>query len=1074
MATTAGYLRFPSIHGDTIVFGSEDDLWTVPADGGIARRLTANLAETSRPRLSPDGQLLAFTSREEDHPEAWVMPAEGGQARRLTYLGAPTTAVVGWSPDGRVVVVSAGGQPFRGWTMPLLVDPESGAVEQLPVGPCRELSWAPDANGLALGRYAFDPARWKRYRGGTAGQLWVDRNGSGTFRRVLSDLAGNLVCPMWVRDRIYFLSDHEGIGNIYSIRPGGGDLRRHTDHDSYYVRFPSSDGTRIVYQHAAEIWLLDPAADTATRVDVQTQSPRVQRNRKFVPAADFLTGFSVHPDGRSVAVETRGQLFDLPLWEHAARPLGPGTGVRQRLGVWLPDARSLVAVSDEGGEEHLVVHGEDGSRALDVDSDIGDVHELVAAPVGDDRVAVVNQRHELWVVETATGQARRLDASTAGELSGVAWSPDGTWLAYSIAETRTTRSIRVVEVTSGAVHRVTRPEFRDFAPAWDPNGRFLYFLSARVFDPVPDEHYFDLGFPKTVKPFVVPLRADDVSPFRPEPRPMKPDAAGNGETATPAAEPVRIDVEGLDRRAVELPVEVGRYLQMAVLRDAVLLLSAPVEGMLGQDWTADPPPTFTIEKVAIPSAKKTALVPGVSGFAVSRDLSTLVYRSGKKVRAITAGEKPPEGEGVDDNPGRHSGWIDLGRVRVNIDPAAEWRQMYREAWRLQRDYFWDAGMSDVDWQLVHDRYLPVLERVSARSEFADLMWDMQGELGTSHAYEQGGDYRATPSYGLGFLGADLVLDRSGRWKVERIVRADHWSPELGSPLEAPGVGVRDGDTILAVNGRPVGRDHSPAAELVNQAGLDVELTIGDARGRRPRRVVVTTLRAEEPARYREWVDGRRRYVHQATDGRVGYLHVPNMIAQGYAEFHRAFLTECERDALIVDVRDNGGGNVSQLLLEKLARKRIGYDLLRYGPPEPYPSESPAGPMVCITNQNAGSDGDIFSHCFKLFGLGTLIGTRTWGGVIGINVIRKLVDGGLTTQPQASFWFNDVGFGVENYGTDPDVVVDIAPQEWAAGTDPQLDRAISHISRELRKHKPADPEKTPRPPLTLPKGLPPRS
>jgi tricorn protease len=1068
MATNVGYLRFPAIRDETVVFGSEDDLWTVPATGGVARRLTANLAETARPQLSPDGRWLAFTSREEGQPEAWLMPAEGGQARRLTFLGNATTATVGWSPDGRLAIVSAARQPFRWWTMPLLVDPNSGATEELPVGPCRDLSWAPGGGGLAIVRNAYDPARWKRYRGGTAGQLWVDRAGDGKFRRLLADLDTNLAQPMWVGGRIYFVSDHEGVGNLYSVRPTGADLRRHTDHDRFYVRYPNTDGARIVYQHAAEIWLYDPATDQSARIDIETRSPRVQRNRRFVPAADFMTAYTVHPDGRSITVETRGQLFDLPLWEQAARPLSPGTGVRQRAACWLPGGEFLVAVSDEGGEEHLVVHGPDGTRTLELREDIGDVHELVAAPAGPARVAVVNQRHELWVVDVGAGSARLLDASEAGALAGAAWSPDGGWLAYAVALTRTSRSIRIVEVSSGARHDVTRPEFRDFAPAWDPSGRYLYFLSGRVFDPVPDEHFFDLGFPKTVKPYVVPLRLDARSPFRPEPRPMRNPPASD-DTKTDAT--VVLDIEELHRRAVELPVPAGRYLALSVLDDAVLLLSAPVEGILNRVFGGDPPPKFSIEKVDIPDGRISTIVPSCNDFAVSADRSTLVYRAGKRLRAIAAGAKPPEPEGGDDKPGRHTGWLDLDRIRVNVDPAAEWRQMYQEAWRLQRDYFWTADMSGVDWVEVRERYLPLLDLVSARSEFADLMWDMQGELGTSHAYEQGGDYRKSPSYGLGFLGADLALDRSGRWSVRQVIRADHWDAGQGSPLDVPGVRVRDGDTILAVNGRPVGRDRPVQAELVNTAGLDVELTIGDARGRNPRRVVVRTVPDEEGLRYRAWVEDRRRYVHEHTDGRVGYVHVPDMSPRGYAEFHRSYLTEAARDALIVDVRDNGGGFVSQLLLEKLARQRVGYDLLRYGPAEPYPADSPAGPMVCVTNQNAGSDGDIFSHCWKLFGLGPLVGTRTWGGVIGIDVVRKLVDDGLTTQPQASFWFTDVGFGVENYGTDPDVVVDITPQDWAAGADPQLDRALELIARELRRHRAGDPMKAKRPRLPLPNGLP---
>ena len=1075
--TTApdAYLRFPTISGDTLAFVTEDDLWTVPAAGGVARRLTANLAEVSRPRLSPDGKLVAFVSREEEHPEVWCMPAAGGAARRLTYLGSLTTNVIGWSPDGRIFAVSGAGQPFRRWTMPMLIDPSNGAIERLALGPCREGSFAPDGAGMVLGRYAVDPARWKRYRGGTAGQLWVDRTGDGAFRRVLADIGHDLASPVWVGNRIYFVSDHEGIDNIYSIRPTGADLRRHTDHDEFYARFPASDGRLITYQHAGEIWLLDPSADTSTRVEIVTSSPRVQRNRKFVAADQFLTGFAPHPDGRSVVVETRGQLFDLPLWEDAARPLrpvedGPTTdrpsAVRQRLAVWLPDGQTVVAVTDEGGDEGLVVHSPDGVRRLAVSADIGDVHEMHAAPVGDPRVAIVNQRYELWVVDVDTGRARMLDASTVGGLADAAWSPDGAWIAYSRQESPNGRSIRLASAGGGTVHAVTRAEFRDFAPAWDPTGRFLYFLSARVFDPVRDEHFLDLNFPQSVKPFVVPLRAGDRSPFQPSPRAMK-TAPEDGSDAVV----VEIDVDGLDRRATMLPVEVGRYSRLVALSDALLALSEPVTGTLGTDFLVEPPPKARIQRIEIPTGKMTTLVEPVNGFAVSADRSTLVYRSGTRLRALAAGQKPPEGE--DDRPGRASGWLDLGRIKVSIDPAAEWRQMYREAWRLQRDYFWDADMSGVDWQHVYDRYLPLLDRIGARSELADLLWEMQGELGTSHAYEFGGHYRKPPAYPLGFLGADLALDRSGRWKVEHVVRADHWDRAAGSPLEGAGVDVREGDTILAINGQRVGRDRSPAAELVHQAGADVELTVGDARGRRPRRVVVRTVAAEEPLRYREWVQDRRRYVHEATDGQVGYVHVPDMGVNGFAEFHRSFLLELERPALVVDIRDNGGGFVSQLLLEKLARPRLGWILLRYGPALPYPEGSPAGPMVCVTNQDAGSDGDIFSHCWKLLQLGPLVGTRTWGGVVGIDIIRRLVDGGLTTQPQASFWFTDVGFGVENYGTDPDVVVDKAPQDWAAGADPQLDRAIALVTKALRAHNPRTPKPADRPRLPLPKRLPPR-
>jgi tricorn protease len=399
--------------------------------------------------------------------------------------------------------------------------------------------------------------------------------------------------------------------------------------------------------------------------------------------------------------------------------------------------------------------------------------------------------------------------------------------------------------------------------------------------------------------------------------------------------------------------------------------------------------------------------------------------------------------------------------------------MYREAWRFQRDHFWVPDMSGVDWERVRERYAPLVERVASRIEFSDLMWEMLGELGTSHAYEIGGDITPPPPYPIGHLGCDLTfLPRSGRWRIEHIVGGDSWDPARDSPLNAPGVNVQPGDTILAVGGQPVGADTPPHALLVHQANLDVELTVGDRRGRNPRTVVVRTLRDETPARYREWVEQNRAYVHERTRGRVGYVHVPNMGPLGYSEFHRYYLAEVDRGALIVDVRFNGGGHVSQLIIEKLARERVGYAATRWGEPGPYPSDSPAGPLVCLTNERAGSDGDIFTHVFKLKGLGPVIGKRTWGGVIGITLRHVLVDNGITTQPEFSFWFRDVGWGVENYGTDPDHDIDIRPQDHAAGEDPQMEKALELVQRALRTHRPLRPDLRRRPKRTLPK-LPPR-
>ena len=1100
MPETSGYLRHPSLREDTIAFVTEDDLWSVSAAGGVARRLTANLSEVSHPALSPDGRFVAFTSREEHHPEVYCMPAAGGPAARLTYLGSSAT-VRGWTPDGRILFTSETGRPFHHMIHAYAVAPEGGPVERLPFGPTREIGFGRGGrNGrtpVVLGRNTADPARWKRYRGGTAGDLWIDPKGDGNFRRLLR-LPGNPASPMWIGDRIWFLSDHEGIGNLYSTKTDGTDLRRHSDHDEYYARFAKTDGTRIVYQHAAEIWLHDPATDEGRRVEVDLHSPRVQRQRKFVAADRYLGGFALHPAGHSIALETRGKLFTMPLWEEAVRQYGRPDGVRYRLAAWVGDGSSIVVVSDEGGEDGIEIHKAGDAIGWRLEPlDLGCITDMATPPSGT-HIAVANHRHELHLVDLDEGTSRLLDRSEHGALDGVVWSPDGRWLAYSFATTARTRSIKVCEVASGATHLVTQPEFRDVHPSWDPEGKYLYFLSYRVFDPVYDSLYFDLGFPRAVRPYLVTLSAEDPSPFVPRPRgmggatPPKPaekpaeapapaktksgkKKADKAEAAAPAkpdgAPPMRIDLEGISQRVVPVPVPEGRYSQVAGIKGKILLTSWPVQGSLGRDSLSGATgPRGTLEAYDLAEQRHDVLTGGINRFEVSRDGQTLAYRSGRRLRVVKAGEKPPDN---DEGTSRRSGWLDLDRVRVSVDPGSEWMQMFKEAWRLQRDHFWAEDMSGVDWWLVLDRYLPLVVKVATRLEFSDLMWEMQGELGTSHAYELGGDYRPAPAYLIAHLAADLGYDEdAGAWRFTHIVDGDPWDPEAGSPLRAPGVRIAAGDRLLAVNGRTVDAVTTPSSLLVNQAGLAVELTVAGPDGGGKRTVVVSTLRDDRPARYREWVSGNRAKVHEMTGGRVGYLHVPDMGARGYAEFHRSYLAEVERDALVVDVRFNGGGHVSQLVLEKLARRRIGYDVSRWGEPEPYPADSPAGPLVAITNEHAGSDGDIFTHCFKLLGLGPVVGKRTWGGVIGISPRHALVDGSLTTQPEYAFWFSDVGWSVENYGTDPDVEVDIRPQDHVAGSDPQLDMAVQLALDALETHRPLSADLTQRPRLELP-TLPPR-
>ncbi len=1080
-----GYYRWPTIHGDNVVFGSEDDLWSVPVAGGTARRLTANLGVVSHPFLSPDGNTLALSAREEGHLEVYTMPARGGALTRLTYLGASST-VIGWTPDGsRVLFSSDASQPFGGFGVVMSVAASGGVPRVEPYGHAVSISLGPNG-AVALGRHTNDPARWKRYRGGTAGDIWVDANGSGDFRP-LEGITGNLARPMWIGDWLYFLSDHEGVGNIYSCRGDGSDLCRHTDMIEYFVRFPNTDGSKIVFHAGADLYVLDPVADRVDMIQVDYRSPRVQRQRKFVSATRYLESYALHPEGHSLALTVRGKCAAMGNWEGGTLVLGEaeadqtlGSEVRYRCCRWLNDGKRIVVVSDSGGSEGIEIHStEDGSVTKLETPDLGRVYAIRVSPTADE-VALWNNRHELWWLDLRSGSAECVARNTEGELGGACWSPDGKWLAYHAAVRPGLTAIYLYRLGSDAPVQVTEPILGDYSPCFDPEGRYLYFIGRRDLNPVYDGACFDLGFPRASRPFLLTLQADLLSPFRPEPRPLAPpdkkgkNGADKGEAneSPKGKEATRVDLDGISDRVVGFPVPEGIYGSIVALKDKVLWLSRPIEGALGRDWFENGgDPKGSIECLNLETRQVETLISGVTDFELGPDGKTLAYRSKDRLRVIKAGEKPDD-KAAGEGPGRASGWVDLSRASVPVVPACEWRQMAREAWRLQAEYFWTPDMSEVDWQAVWDRYAPLIERVGTRAEFSDLIWEMQGELGTSHAYEFGGDHRPEPSYPQGGLGADLAWDaEAGGYRVERILRGAAGETHAQSPLLAPGVNVREGDLVLAIGGRKLSMNLTPQQALVNLAGVEVALTVqsGDQR----RTVTVQTLRGEHPLRYREWVETNRRTVHDQTGGRCGYVHIPDMGAYGYAEFHRLYLTECDRDALIVDVRFNRGGHVSQLLLEKLARRRIGYDMQRWGPPEPYPSHSVAGPMVMLTNQFAGSDGDIVSHCFKLMNLGPLIGTRTWGGVIGISPRNPLADGTITTQPEYSFWFRDVGWGVENYGTDPDIVVHMRPQDFAAGADPQLQKGIEEITRLLDENPPIRPTFEGRPSRALPRALPER-
>ncbi|MCL8014692.1 S41 family peptidase [Streptomyces sp. AS02] len=1040
----SSYLRYPHPHGDLVAFTAEDDVWLAPLDGGRAWRVSADNVPVSLPRISPDGTTVAWTSTRDGAPEVHIAPVDGGPSRRLTHWGSGQTRVRGWTPDGQVLAISTHGQAGRRRTWAHTVPLDGGPATRLSYGPVADVAYGPHLV-LASAPMGLEAARWKRYRGGTAGKLWIDPEGAGEFVRLHEELDGNIEYPVWVGERIAFLSDHEGVGAVYSSLADGSDLRRHTPVDGFYARHAASDGTRVVYACAGELWLLDDLDGAEPRrLDIRLGGQRTDRQPFPVNAARWFGSAAPDHTARGSAVAVRGAVHWVTHRSGPARALAAEPGVRaRRPRTFRADGEEWVVwVTDAEGDDALEFAPATGlapgatPRRLAA-GQLGRVLGLAMAPDGS-RAAVAAHDGRVLLVERETGEVREVDRSADGDVSGLVFSPDSAWLAWSHPGPRPLSQLKLANTTDLSVSEATPLRFQDYAPAFTQDGKHLVFLSTRAFDPVYDEHVFDLAFVVGSRPHLITLAATTPSPFGPQRHGRPFDAPDKDETPDSEGTPTtRIDLEGLADRIVPFPVEAARYTNLRAAKDGVLWLRHPVRGALGAARATpdDPEPKTELERYDLVQRRVEHLADDADHFEVSGDGKRVLLWTDGRLKVVPSDRRASGDEDSDSNI-----TVDLTRVRQTVDPSAEWRQMFEETGRIMRDHFWRPDMSGVDWAGVLDRYRPLVDRVATHDDLMDLLWEVQGELGTSHAYvSPRGGYGGGARQGL--LGADISRHPDGSWRIDRILPSETSDPEARAPLAAPGVAVRAGDAVVAVSGVPVDPVTGPGALLVGTAGKAVELTISPAGGGDVRHAVVVPIADEQPLRYHAWVADRRAYVHEKSGGRLGYLHVPDMQAPGWAQIHRDLRVEVARDGLVVDVRENGGGHTSQLVVEKLARRIVGWELPRGMRPYSYPTDAPRGPVVAVANEFSGSDGDIVNAAIKALGLGPVVGTRTWGGVIGIDSRYRLVDGTLITQPKYAIWLEGYGWDVENHGVDPDVEVLQRPQDWVAGRDAQLDEAI---------------------------------
>ncbi|WP_406269072.1 PDZ domain-containing protein [Streptomyces sp. NBC_00191] len=1095
MSDDLAYLRFPHLHDDLLCFAAEDDLWIAPLvpaghRPGRGWRLTVDRTRVGHPRFSPDGSQIAYTTWRSLDPEIHLAPVSGGPARRLSYWGSTDTRVCGWDPDGNILAVSSHGQPFSYFSWGYKVATDGSPGKRLPWGPASDIQVA-DIDGehrtlLLTGKPPHEPAAWKRYRGGATGRLWLHGE------RLLADLEGHLDCPMFVSGRIAFLSDHEGVGNLYSCLPDGTDLQRHSDHDAFYARHASSDGRRVVYQCAGDLWIVDDLTVPDARprkLEVRLGGPRAGRRTYQVPAASHVDSISVDTTGRASAVTVRGSLYWLTHRDGPARAITDTAGVRVRMPEMLGTGGQVAYVTDAEGEDAVEIaylpraSGDREPRRLAA-GELGRVQEMVSDPDGE-RLAIASHDGRLLLIDAAEeaegtspaegsggGEVTELIRSINGPVRDLAFSPDGHWLTWSQPGIgRSLRQIKMARIKDRTIIDVTNGRFEDENPVFTRDGRYLAFLSWRGFDPVYDVHTGDLSFPLGCRPYLVPLSSATPSPFA-----LLPDGRPAAGGLDPLDEPgegvaegtVTVEVEGLESRVTPFPVAASKYSALhPVSGGGLVWLRWPISGALGETFAnpADPSHRPTLEHFDITKARKTELVGDLDWFAVSGDGSRLVVMDDGELRAVPATESGDSDSTV---------YLDLRRIMHEVDPASQWRQAYGEAGRIVRAFFWEPGMCGIDWDAVLDQYRPLVERVASPDEFADLLREVMGELGTSHAYVTAARRNEGPPHyqrAMGLLGANLVC-RDGSWVVKRILPGDSSDSKARSPLA--GTGIREGAVLTHVDGRPVDPVTGPYPMLSAAGGTTVELTFRPPEGEGPpRRVAIVPLVDERPLRYQDWVAKRREVVLELSGGKCGYLHIPDMGGSGWAQFNRDLRREMSRPALIVDVRGNAGGHISELVVESLTRKIIGWDLTRNAQPVSYASNAPRGPVVALADEATSSDGDMITAAFKLLGLGPVVGSRTWGGVVGMTGRHRLGDGTVITVPMNAAWFDAYGWGIENHGVDPDLDALRTPLDWAEGRHVQLDDAIQ-LALDLLKTHPAamPPDYSDAPDLRRPK-LPPR-
>lgn len=1071
-------LRFPDIYGDKVVFTYGGDLWTSPASGGTAIRLTAHPGVEVFAKFSPDGKWIAFTGQYDGDEQVYVMPATGGEPKQLTFYPARgplpprwgyDNQVYGWTNDGKHIL-------FRSlrdsWTLSVsrlyTVAVEGGPAEPLPMPESGAGDYSPDGEKMVYSPRSRDFRSEKRYGGGQANDLFIFDLKSYDTKRITDNPRADRD-PMWIGQTIYFDSDRDGHFNLYAYDIPSGKTSQMTTSRVWDVRWPSAgpDG-RIVYELDGELNIFDTKSKKNTAISITVPDDGLNRRARTVSVAGFITDSELSPKGERALFAARGDIFTVPIEKGPVRNLTHSSGAHDKLPRWSPDGSQIAFISDMSGEEEIYLVAQDGSKQPEQITKGGKAMRYAPEWSADGkRLAFSDKDGRLYVLTLDDRKLSEIANSNRGQILDYTWSPRGNHLAFSMNEANGFSSIYIWSANDQKLRRVTDELFNESNPVWDPQGNYLYYLSTREFAPLISNVEFNYAANRNISIFAMSLRKDVPHPFPPESdevtvtkeaadtaKPVEQEKPAGQQPAAPKPPAdLVIDFDGISSRVARVPVQPDNYTGIAA-KQGHLIYSTSSAFYYGRG--GDGPPELKI--FSIKDRRETTLLTGQFGFAMSRDGSKLLVQQGP---GFSLYEATPQGE-------RSRKAVSTAGMTAEVIPEQEWNQIFNEAWRRYRDFFYVENMHGFDWEAIREQYRPLLKYVAHRSDLNYVIHEMIAELTVQHAYIDGGDFDIPDRPRVGLPGARFTLDKqSGRYKISQIFEGQNEEDIYRSPLTEVGVNVSVGEYVLEIDGVALKPNEDPYRLLRNKAASPVILTVNS----RPsmegaRKVTYRPVANEQNLVYLNWVLANRRKVDELSGGRVGYLHVPDMGANGIREFIKWYYGQLNKEGLVVDVRANGGGNVSRMLIERLRRKllSIGYQrTIEQG--TTYPDGVFIGPMVAILNENSASDGDIFPAMFREAGLGPLIGKRSWGGVVGITNRGPLIDGGVVNVPEFGFANTKGEWAIEGYGVDPDIEVDNDPKSVIEGHDPQLERAIAEVMVKLKGRtvklppKPTPPVKT---------------